>query len=268
MASLTVTQTVTAYDRAVHLVRQRVETYARTAWLAQGAYRDRDVDRLVSLIVPRVQAGQVQVANLTSVYIASIDSLHSKGAPGPVKVDTEAVTTRRGVPAEDVYRRPATTTYTALADGASYHEAVDQGISRLMALVGTDIMLALVFQSRESLSRSRFKMYRRVLTGRENCALCTIASTQAYHRGDLLPIHPGCDCRVQPIRSDEPIPQVIDHERLEGTHNLVRDFAGTEARDGREVDYRQLIVTEHHGEYGPTIAWRAHKFTGPDGLAK
>lgn len=245
---------IVGYQQAVRLVRKSVLAYADAAWRAQGSYRDADIDQLVKKLVPRVQSGQVKVAQLTSSYLAAAQGMKS------VTVDRAAVTGGRGVPADDVYRRPGTTVYTELANGTAYPDAVAAGGARLASLVSTDLQMAKVRQADQSL---RSPYFARVLTGEENCALCVIASTQRYTRGNLMPIHPGCDCNIRELSASESVAQVIDPDLLEETHSQVEELTGIADRGGRAPDYRDLIVTHEHGEYGPTLAWRGQKFTGP-----
>lgn len=256
-----------AYQAASEQVRARLLTFTNTAWDSLGSYRDRDIDALVKLVVPRVQAGQIQVANLTAAYFREIG--------GSAPVDAKLVTGGRGMPADEVYRRPANTVYTKLSQGASVRDAVSAGRDRLGSLVTTDLQMAKVRQADRSLESAGVASFRRVLTGRENCALCVIASTQSYRRGDLMPIHPGCDCTVDTLPDGwNPERQVIDEYLLELTHDAIAARLGrsesaardlglqkTNSRGAPVSDYTDLIVSREHGEYGPTLSWRDHVFT-------
>lgn len=253
-------QVVTGYGRAVSAVRAAVVAFARAVWSAQGQYRDADVDALVSLIVPRVTAGQVQVANLTSAYIAQVASLRSGALVAPAAVDVAEVTGGRGVDPAEVYRRPAVEVYTALSEGVGFADAVQRGARRLESLVGTDMQMAKVRQARSSFRSSGARYFRRVLNGSENCALCMLASTQRYHRDTLSPIHPGCDCGVDALPDDTDPGQVLDPDEVERIHDQVAEAFGTSDRGGRAIDYR-LIQVRDHGEYGPTLTWRGQDFT-------
>lgn len=255
------------YQMAVLQVRSRLLRIAQAAWAGLGSYRDADIDRLVRLVVPHVQAGQVQVANLTAAYFRAVGARAG--------VDVSLVTGGRGVPATEVYRRPGATVYTALSENKPMALAVSEGGQRLVSLVSTDLQMAKVRQAQRSLESAGVRMYRRVLTGSENCALCVIASTQRYWVADLSPIHPGCDCGVDVIPAGwNPDDQVIDSELLELTHETIASKLGDSDRGARELgigktdsggrpvsDYTDLIVTRTHGEYGPTLTWRADKFT-------
>lgn len=261
---------VRAYESASATVRDRVVAHAAAVWSASGGFRDAEVDRIVARIVPAVQAGQLQMAALTDAYIGRMSVL--AGVRWTAGVD-RSVVSYRGVPDSEVYRRPAVTVYTALADGENYSVAVERGARRLGSIVATDLQQARTRQSSSSIGHSGFAGFRRVLTGNENCALCAIASTQRYHKGDLMPVHPGCDCGVEPISGDAGR-QVIDSRTLEQTHaDIEARLGGTDrgARDlgigktdvkGRPLsDFTDLIVTHEHGEYGPTLSWRSQHFT-------
>ena len=255
-----------SYQQAVEQVRNRLLAAADRLWFNMGSYRDGDIDRMVSLIVPHVQAGQVQVAQLTEAYFQAVGSRAG--------IDVKYVTGGRGVPADDVYRRPATTLYTALSQDAPMALAVAEGGNRLGSLIATDLQMAKVRQAQRSLSSAGITAFIRVLTGNENCALCVIASTQRYWVKDLSPIHPGCDCSVDVLPPGfDPDEQIINNDLLELTHATIEQKLGGTDRGARNLglgktvgdrpvsDYTDLIVTRTHGEFGPTLTWRDEKFT-------
>lgn len=260
MPEPTPAQRLAAHQKATAQVRGSVLRFANMYWAAMGSYRDADIDKLIAAIVPRVHAGQIRTAELTSAYIASVATEQA------LAVDVAVVTGGRGVAASEVYRRPGKTVYKELALGASVPDAIKAGSNRLASLVGMDLQMAKVRQAKISLGGTGFTSYRRVLTGKENCTLCVVASTQRYHRGDLLPIHPGCDCGIDPIKSGGPLPQVLDEQLLEATHSEVFDFAGDADRSARMPDYLQMIVNHEHGEHGPSLRWRGQEFTGPSDI--
>lgn len=73
--------------------------------------------------------------------------------------------------------------------------------------------------------------YRRVITGPTTCEYCRLASERLYFRGDLAPIHHGCDCgvglvfegedhglfttrkKLVPIKQDTALGPVLDQEQ-------------------------------------------------------
>lgn len=259
-------QMIAGHQAAVAAVRAQVLAYARLVWTAQGSYRTADVDRIVSLLVPRVQAGQLQVANLTAAYIASIDTVRTGVLVKPSPVNASEVLDGRGVPAAEVYRRPAVEVYTALAAGVSYADAVARGLTRLNSLAATDLQMSKVRQARSSYRASGKKYFRRVLNGGSNCGLCTIASTQRYRTDVLSPIHPGCDCGVDALAPHESEQHVIDQTALDAAHAQIEGTFGESFRDGRSLDYR-LIEIRQHGEIGDVLTWRGQHFDGPASVA-
>ena len=221
---------IRAYEAATSQVRERIVAYAIAVWGAASAYRDDDIDRIVRQVVPAVQAGQLQLATITDAYIGRMASLSA--VPWVSSVD-RSVVAYRGVAASEVYRRPAVTVYTALASGSSFDAALTEGTNRLTSIVSTDLQQARNRQAARSVQSSGFRFYRRVLSGKEDCEKCRIASTHRYRKADLMPIHPGCDCGVEPLIEFDPTPDPL----------------------------AETVVTNMHGELGPTLGWAADNFT-------
>ena len=247
-----------AFDSQVHQIRAHVEAFARIYWKSMPDYRQDNINRMIDAIVPRVAAGQLQIARLTNAYLLQCLTLLDL-PPQTVPVDPDEITHARGMEPREIYHRPASTVYAKLAAGKSLDEAVRAGGLRLHQLIGGDMQLAHRNQAHKTLSRGRsdgIRAYRRVLTGRENCALCVVASTQRYWVEDLLPIHPGCDCNVQPLPPGMEGSQVIDQDLLDRAHAAVEDRYGSFAPDAREIDYKKMILVTEHGEYGPVMSWK------------
>lgn len=249
-----------AYDSQVHAIRQQITTFGQAYWDSLPHYRASAVEDMIEAITPRVTAGQLRIADLTRAYLAQCArELGWKVVLPPI--DRDEIRGARGVDPRVVYRRPAVDVYTALAAGKPLPQAAAEGRLRLTQLIGGDMQLAKVHASRQSMRGypEEGQFYRRVLTGRENCALCVVASTQRYYRGDLLPIHPGCDCDVQPLPPGLAVNQVIDEDLLEQVHQITADRLGVSDRGGRTPDYRKLLTVSEHGEYGPTLSWAQPK---------
>lgn len=252
-----------AYETQAHAIRQRLTRFGLAYWRAMPNYHDAAVEAMIAAIVPRVIAGQLRTAELTRAYLARCaDELGWEAALPPVAADE--ATGARGVPPEVVYRRPAVDVYTALKRGKPLDQAVSEGATRLEQLIGGDMQLAKTRQARASMGAypAQGRYYRRVLTGHESCGLCVVASTQRYHKADLLPIHPGCDCNVQPLPAALAESQVIDSERLEQVHAIAEERLGASDRGGRDPDYMRMLRVERHGEYGPTLTWAKPKADG------
>lgn len=249
-----------AYDSQVHAIRQQITAFGQAYWDSLPHYRTSAVEDMIQAITPRVTAGQLRIADLTRAYLAQCArELGWKVVLPPI--DQDEIRGARGVDPRIVYRRPAVDVYTALAAGKPLPQAAAEGRLRLTQLIGGDMQLAKVHASRQSMRGypAEGQFYRRVLTGRENCALCVVASTQRYYRGDLLPIHPGCDCDVQPLPPGLAVNQVIDEGLLEQVHQITADRLGVSDRGGRTPDYRKLLTVSEHGEYGPTLSWAQPK---------
>lgn len=249
-----------AYDSQVHAIRQQITAFGQAYWDSLPHYRTSAVEDMIQAITPRVTAGQLRIADLTRAYLAQCARELGWKVVLP-SIDQDEIRGARGVDPRVVYRRPAVDVYTALAAGKPLPQAAAEGRLRLTQLIGGDMQLAKVHASRQSMRGypAEGQFYRRVLTGRENCALCVVASTQRYYRGDLLPIHPGCDCDVQPLPPGLAVNQVIDEDLLEQVHQITADRLGVSDRGGRTPDYRKLLTVSEHGEYGPTLSWAQPK---------
>lgn len=249
-----------AYDSQVHAIRQQITAFGQAYWDSLPHYRASAVEDMIQAITPRVAAGQLRIADLTRAYLAQCARELGWNVVLP-PIDQDEIRGARGVDPRVVYRRPAVDVYTALAAGKPLPQAAAEGRLRLTQLIGGDMQLAKVHASRQSMRGypEEGQFYRRVLTGRENCALCVVASTQRYYRGDLLPIHPGCDCGVQPLPPGLAVNQVIDEDLLEQVHQITADRLGVSDRGGRNPDYRKLLTVSEHGEYGPTLSWAQPK---------
>lgn len=247
-----------------------------------GAWREDDVPRFLEIVEPQLEGLKQQAANLQAVYyqqVAEAQGQAFQAVPASAQDLTEQ-TLRNGPSLLDVYRRPFVSTWTSLAKGDFVSTAIEQGAIRAASLAETDVQLA----SRQAglnqrTGNSNIVGYRRVLTGAENCALCAIASTQRYTRGQLKPIHPGCDCGEEPIYGDFDPGQVVDMEGLDSLHEGLIDQLGVSDRRARSAgigksvqyedserlaDFTDIVVTREHGEYGPTLSWRNQDFTGPE----
>jgi hypothetical protein len=251
-----------AYSTQVKGVRARVEQFTQ-ARFAAGQYRDADLVRFLNEVVPVIKAGQQQVAALTDSYLAQLlTDLLGVPVPPTGLIDTSQL---RGITADEVYARPFVTVRTELAAGKDLEAAIRSGQTRLSDLVATDMQLAKTHQTRQAYAgNDRVTGFQRVLTGAKSCALCSIASTQKYRRGDLLPIHPGCDCSTRPLTdTSAPWNQAEADARLEATHQEVQSRIGTQDRGARAPDYRKQLIVHEHGEIGPVLAVRGQHFTGP-----
>lgn len=256
------------YGSAVRSVWGSVLGRTGSAFTGLDSWRDADVKAFQRRTLPIILAGERQIAKLTTAYLTQLYKEVDASA-GRVAVDFDAVTGKslRGVDPEEVYRRPFIDAWTALSNGESLDSAVDAGSHRLETILKTDLQLARTHTVREVADdMPKFEYTVRELQGEYDCALCMIAATQRYHKRDLAPIHPGCDCLVKTVTAEYDPGQVIDEERLEQIHDAVEAAIGTFDRGGRAVDYRKIIIANEHGEIGPVLGYRGQRFTGPDDI--
>lgn len=188
-------------------------------------------------------------------------------------------------------RRPQVTDNRPKPNEKPLTTAVERGVRRAKTLGLTDLELATTHAAREFMAEEpRIRFFRRVLTGAESCGLCVIASTQRYHKADLLPIHPNCDCVIAPIYGDQDPGRVINSKRVtddaaptgesrsgvpvfeddqlidtdlltQDVHDAILREFGQVAFDARQLDYRKVLLVQEHGELGPVLAVARHKFT-------
>ena len=233
-----------------------------------GSWRDSDVQRYISGLMPALDGIKRQSASLTTSYYRAIAQNQDREFTVPAIAQTALTTEalRRGVGAEIVYQRPFVDLWTAIKKGAQLKDAIEAGAIRARSLASTEVQLAkrnVGLFSRNA--NSNIVGYIRTLTGTENCALCFVASTQRYTRGELMPIHPGCDCGELPLYGNQDPGQVIDEERLTAVHEAVEARFGFSDASGREIDYRAITIHEH-GELGPILTVKGQHFTGPNDL--
>lgn len=256
------------YSAAVRGVWASVLGRVGRSWTDLRSWRDADVRTFQRQTLPVILAGERQIATLTASYL---EQRHrDMGLRGPrVNLDLDSVTGQalRGVDPADVYERPFKEVWTALSDGVSLDASVDRGGHRLETITKTDLQLSRTHTVREVAAHQPGVEYTvRVLEGEYDCALCMIASTQRYHKKDLQPIHPGCDCRVETVTADYDPGQIIDEEFLNSVHDAVENALGEFDRGGRAVDYRKIIISREHGEIGPVLGFAGQRFTGPDDI--
>ncbi|MEV5911072.1 hypothetical protein AB0M00_19490 [Streptomyces chartreusis] len=252
------------YDALSTSLRDRVVQFVLDAFDSLTSYRDRDATAFIEQVLPIVLAAQQRMGQITDAYLSAMiaDEL---GVAAPA-VGVQLGEALRGTPPEEVYHRPFVTAYTALSQGKSYAEAVSEGRTRLLSITETDMQLARTHAARQSMQRGGAQFYRRDLKSSKSCALCVIASTQRYRVADLMPIHPGCHCKPVPIPGNRDPGHVLDEDLLREAHAAIAKGVGASDAGGRAPDYRKIIITREHGEYGPLLAVARHDFTGPRDL--
>lgn len=180
-----------AYLSAVKLLRSRLASTVISLF-DSGSYRDTDANAYVELMGPAALATQGAMATITAAYLAH--QVDPAAAVPPLDLATvTGAALRNGVDPEVLLRRPYEQVWYALSQGKTLPEAAAIGRRRALDNALTDLQLAKTRTAQQVLATNpRVIGYRRVLTGAHSCALCIVASTHTYSRGDLMPIHPQC----------------------------------------------------------------------------
>jgi hypothetical protein len=254
---------VTAQQTALFNLRAQVLSFLVALWAKPGSWRDADLAAFLKSALPVVNAGQRQTAAFTAAYLQQLGRLNgSAPLPMPSLAALTGAPLRNGAEPAQVYSRPFQTVWTSLSQGDAIDTAVAKGEQRLQTIAATDLQLAKTHTAQRMLTDAPGVVgYERVLEGTHSCGLCVIASTQRYHRGDLMPIHDRCDCSVQPIFGDQDPGRVIHPQRLLDAQAQIALRIGQPANTAAGLK-RQVIVHQH-GEIGPVLTVRAQHFTGP-----
>lgn len=245
-------------DQRARLAAQLVLALGRR-WERLGI-DEADIDAFLAFALPLLLAGEAQAGNLANAYLSR------RLGESVAAIEPVVGAAVRGVDPVEVYRRPFVEVRARLADGKTPVEAFASGRRRLDSLIRTDLQLASTKTSQRRLAESpKVVGFRRVLTGSESCGLCAVASTQRYRSFDLMPIHPGCDCSVEPIVGDTDPGRVANRQRLrqlkgegvKGNRSQLSHFRV--GPDGELVE--PTVAVRDHGELGPTLAEAGHEFS-------
>lgn len=290
--ALGVTAAVAGYISAMAALRSRLVSTLEGRFRTLQSWRDADADRYLRSVLPLIEGAKTAASQLTvgylSRYLSALAESHQPVSVNPHQFAGDAL---RGVDPQEMYQRPFEQLWYQLSQGKPLADAVDAGAARLQSLATTDVQLAATHTAQQALSHQKEVVgYRRILTGPNNCGLCIIASTQRYHKMDLLPIHPGCDCVVGVILGTEDPGQRInsailtegalssgttgtginlyneDHvldagNLLPAVHQSVKDAFGRFDVSGTSIDYRKLIVVHENSEIGPVLTVKGDHFS-------
>jgi len=234
-----------AHSASREALATRILAVLEREWSGLGSWDTRDVGRFLARVLPVVTAGQQVTARMVDGYVAAM--LTEMTGERVNIVGLQGSDLSRGVPYEEVYRRPFVETWLALKKGAEFAEAVEHGLNRTLEITDDDLNLSYrrasstVMQAHPMVER-----YRRVIRPEASkggtCDLCGKASQNTYKDSDLLPIHTRCRCAVMPIVGAEDPAARMNAE----------DFSG---------DVTDLPVIRNHGELGPLLQVKGHAFT-------
>ena len=252
-----------AYHKLTGAQLDNAGQVAKNQFLNLGSWRDDDIKRYTDAVIPEMNNAKRVMASYTSSYYDQIGALSGKKLAKLSVPATQLVTEslRNGTTAEAVFQRPFKDMWGSLAKGNNFTDSLQAGANRANSIARTEVQLA---KRQAGLfvrnGNKNIVGYLRTLSGFENCALCYVASTQRYTKGDLLPIHPGCDCGETPIFGDTDVGRVIDEDRLNATHQAVSDRFGKFDAGGKEIDYTKITIHDH-SELGPYLSVKGQKFT-------
>lgn len=245
----TVEQLADANMAQVTRLTNRVLAMAEQAWWALSDWHS--PDEFVRQFLPLLTGAQIQTAALQDAYIAAIMAEATGSFIAPVGVDPEQVTDlRMNTTMADAYARPFHTVWFEQSKGTEFPQALRLGLERLQHMVSLDIQLArthasaLILQQTDGVQR-----YQRVLSGSENCDICSVAARHIYKTSSLMPIHTKCDCTVAPVIEGRP--------PLANRLNAARDFTAQETETGPDgkspTQIAKDVAVENHGELGPVL---------------
>lgn len=218
-------------------------------WSSLGSWDSADVEGFMRRVIPIVTGGQAMTARMVDVYISQILTEMTGETVNTVGLRTPDLKDLRGVPLDEVYRRPFVEMWTSLKNGALFEDAYQAGLNRVAELADDDLSLAYRKASTLAFEKQpRVKGYRRVVRPEMSkggtCPLCHLASENKYHKSDLLPIHTHCRCAVMPIVGANDPASRLNAEDL-----------------GSLPTPTEKPVTRIHGELGPILQVSGEHFT-------
>lgn len=263
-------RSINAYLNTKAATTQRVTTLVERQWNLLDSYRDADIKRFASRVSPVVDGAQSQIGIMTDAYLAKLESAVTGKTVKPLGLSKSLFTTDalRGVSTMEAFERPGSTIWFGLSEGKPLDMLIGKALNRALDIARTNLQLASTHSARAVLkTKQNVVGYRRVLTGGESCGLCYVASTQRYHKKDLMPIHPGCDCGVSPIYGASDPGQVISSNAVleEGASKRFNEDSFKNGQ-ARTADLRSKVVVHEHGEIGPLLAVEGQSFTGPSDI--
>ena len=124
-------------------MNHRVVQYVQDAYRSGSRFMtdQEHIDRLTALMAPAVQAGQLQIADLTSAHLSALFGVKDPPAPDVSMFE------RHGVSRTAELARPFWTAIKAAREGKDFDAALTAGEQRLTKMVQTDLQMAKVRQA-------------------------------------------------------------------------------------------------------------------------
>lgn len=217
----------------------------REAWWRLGDWHN--PGPFIQAVLPVLEGAQLQAASLTDAYLSALMTEALGVFTAPVGLGPDQVTNLRAqTTMEEAYARPFHTVWYEQSKGTEFPAALRKGLERAEHMISLDIQLArthasaIVLQQADGIQR-----YQRVLSGSENCDICSVAARHIYKTSNLMPIHTKCDCTVAPVIEGRP--------PLANRINQSRDFTAPDSETDGDSKKAPDIGVENHGELGPVL---------------
>lgn len=253
------------YQELSSNITQMAGDYAKETFLTLSSWDEPQRVSYVDQMKRQMGVYKRQLVNLNAGYFGLIAKSRGEKFVAPRVLDQELSTAalRNGVPEDVVYQRPFMVMKYELSQGAEFEKALEAGATRALSTGKTEVQLARRYASSKFLDSSKRMIgYQRVLNGGSNCLLCVTVSTRTYYKEDLLPIHPNCDCSVEPLFESQ---RADLDSRLDAVYDFQNDL---KFANGKKVylskDNTRKIMVSEHGELGPVLRFEGHNFRGPD----
>lgn len=206
---------------------------------------DDQLEQFIAGTVSIVLAGQTVTVRTVDAYLSAAAGLATGTSTRPLGLDPAQLLgakARNGTPLETVYRRP-------FFDAARADLDRTYIAGRLAQTAATDLQLAQRDAAQARMAADpRTPRWRRVLSGAEDCPLCTAAAGRTYRNINKLAIHPRCDCSVEPVIDTDIRAVPTAAEVRYGLPTPVPDRVLVPAAGDRPG-----VEVLEHGELGPVL---------------
>lgn len=214
-------------------LRRLVGDRVTQIWHSLPGYDKANLDQWLSQVLPLIDAGQRQSANLTDAYIARVLGRQPLGID-PGKVTGGAV--RNGTSPETVYTRPFVTLWGKLGQSTPFAGASSAALARAVGTSAMDMQLAM----RGTLGQvgeadSAIAGFQRVADG-DACEFCQEVDGAQFRTEDPMPLHNNCGCSVEPVEY-------------------------TRGQSLQPTPTPDTVAVHDHGELGPVLADPTQNFT-------
>lgn len=225
-------------------------------------WSDSDEQQFAGQVLPLVQGSQRALAALTAVHVATqASAVLGRPVPPPGIPDRATVGLRAGVEPAAPYRRPFAVVRFALSRGETRERARQLGEQRAQQVADMDLQQTYAESSRAAMQAlpERPAGWRRVPTGARTCARCLVAAAAVWAVDTLSPMHPNCDCLIQPVFGDSTLDPGLAERIVAAANELVKQPGAY--REVAHVAGLAAGISAPHGELGPVLVNPRHRFT-------